>query len=207
MILNLCDYPFTLNNKPYSVAFFIHWLLCVCVCVCRCMCVCVSCSVMSDSMHPPSFSVHGILQARILNGLPCPPPEDPLHPGIEHRFPALQADSTIWWKRQWQPTPVLLPGKSHGWRSLVGCSPWGHKELDTTEWLHFHALEKEMATHSSVLAWRIPGTAEPGGLPSLGLLRVGHDWSDLTAAASIWATREASGCFGQCFIIHLWNNL
>ena len=41
-------------------------------------------------------------------------------------------------RRQWQPTPVLLPGKSHGWRSLVGCSPWGHKELDTTKWLHFH---------------------------------------------------------------------
>ena len=41
-------------------------------------------------------------------------------------------------RRQWQPTPVLLPGKSHGWRSLVGCSPWGHKESDRTEWLHFH---------------------------------------------------------------------
>ena len=40
---------------------------------------------------------------------------------------------------------------------------------------HFHALEKEMATHSSVLAWRIPGTGEPGGLPSVGSLRVGHD--------------------------------
>ena len=37
-----------------------------------------------------------------------------------------------------KPTPVLLPGKSHGWRSLVGCSPWGHEESDTTEWLHFH---------------------------------------------------------------------
>ena len=42
------------------------------------------------------------------------------------------------WRRQWQPTPVLLPGKSHGWKSLVGCSPWGHEELDMTEWLHFH---------------------------------------------------------------------
>ena len=41
-------------------------------------------------------------------------------------------------RRQWHPTPVLLPGKSHGWRSLVGCSPWGCKELDTTERLHFH---------------------------------------------------------------------
>ena len=42
------------------------------------------------------------------------------------------------WRRQWHPTPVLLPGKSHGWRSLVGCSPWGCKESDTTEQLHFH---------------------------------------------------------------------
>ena len=81
---------------------------------------------------------------------------------------------------------MFLPGKSHGWRSLVGCSPWGHEELDTTERLHFHfhALEKEMATHSSVLAWRIPGMAEPGVLPSMGSHRVGHDWSDLAAAAA-----------------------
>ena len=71
-------------------------------------------------------------------------------------------------RSQWQPTKVLLSGKSHGWRSVVGCSPCGHNELDTTERLHFHALEKEMATHSSVLAWRIPGTGEPGGLPSMG---------------------------------------
>ena len=42
------------------------------------------------------------------------------------------------WRRQWHPTPVLLPGKSHGLRSLVGCSPWGHYESDMTEWLHFH---------------------------------------------------------------------
>ena len=131
------------------------------------------------------------------------------------------------WRRQWHPTPVLLPGKSHGWRSLVGCSPRGHQESDTTKRLpfhfslscigggsgnplqctclenprdggawwaavygiaqsrtglsdftftfHFHALEKEMATHSSVLAWRIPGTGEPGGLPSMGSHRVGHN--------------------------------
>ena len=62
-------------------------------------------------------------------------------------------------RRRWHPTPELLPGKSHGWRSLVGCSPRGHKESDTTERPHFHpALEKEMATHSSALAWRTPGT-------------------------------------------------
>ena len=45
---------------------------------------------------------------------------------------------TSLWRRQWHPTPVVLPGNSHGWRSLVDCSPWGRKELDTTEWLHFH---------------------------------------------------------------------
>ena len=52
----------------------------------------------------------------------------------------------------------------------MGYSPWGRKESDMTERLHFHfhALEKEMATHSSVLAWRIPGMGEPGGLPSMG---------------------------------------
>ena len=51
---------------------------------------------------------------------------------------------------------------------------------------HFHALEKEMATHSSVFAWRIPGMGEPGGLPSMALHRVGHDWSDLAAAAAFF---------------------
>ena len=67
------------------------------------------------------------------------------------------------------PTPVLSPGKFHGRRGLVGRSSWGRTESDTTEQLHFHALEKEMATHSSV------GTGEPGGLTSMGSHRVGHD--------------------------------
>ena len=47
-------------------------------------------------------------------------------------------DWATFWRRQWHPTPVLLPGKSHGRRSPVGCRPWGHEELDTTERLHFH---------------------------------------------------------------------
>ena len=51
---------------------------------------------------------------------------------------------------------------------------------------HFHALEKEMASHSSVLAWWIPGTGDPGGLPSMGSHRVGHDWSNLAAAVRMW---------------------
>ena len=73
----------------------------------------------------------------------------------------------------------ISPGKSHGRRSLVGCSPCGHqirtRLSNFTFTFHFHALEKELATHSSVLAWRIPGTGEPGGLPSMGSHRVGHD--------------------------------
>ena len=56
---------------------------------------------------------------------------------------------------------------------------------DFTFTLHFHALEKEIATHSNVLAWRIPGMGEPGGLPSLGSHRVRHEWSYLAAAAAV----------------------
>ena len=106
------------------------------------------------------------------------------------------------WRRVWQSTPVLLPGKSHGRRSLVGCSPWGREELDTTEWLHFpfslscigegngnplqcSCLENprdggawwaaiygvtqswtwlKRLSSSSILAWRIPWSEEPGWL-------------------------------------------
>ena len=83
-------------------------------------------------------------------------------------------------RRKWQLTPVLLPGKSHGRRE----EPGGLQSMgllsqirlsDFTFTFHVHALEKEMATHSSVLAWRIPGMGEPGGLPSVGSHRVGHD--------------------------------
>ena len=62
------------------------------------------------------------------------------------------------------------------WKAAIhGVSEGQTRLSDLTFTFHFHALEKEMATHSSVLTWRIPGTGEPGGLPSLGLRRVGHD--------------------------------
>ena len=141
--------------------------------------------------------------------------------------PNIWGNNMYTWRRQWHPTPVLLPGKSHGQRSLEGCSPWGRWGLDTTERLHFdfslscigegngnplqysclenprdrgawwaavhgvaksrtrlsdfsfifhfHTLEKEVAIHSTVLAWRILGTEEPSGLPSMGSHRVGHN--------------------------------
>ena len=135
-------------------------------------------------------------------------------------------------RRQWQATPVLLPRKSHGWRGLVGCSPWGRYKSDATERLHFHfslshngegnggpllcsclenprdgrawwaavygvtqnrtrlkrlsrsssiylsilyILENSMAIHSSILAWKVPWTEEPGGIQSLGSQGVRHD--------------------------------
>ena len=84
----------------------------------------------------------------------------------------------------------------------MGCSPWGREESDMlsdfTFTFHFHALEKDMATHSSVLAWRVPGTGEPGGLPSTGSHRVGHDWSDLAAAAAAAMLKLSHCCSFRC---------
>ena len=71
------------------------------------------------------------------------------------------------------------------WAAVHGVAKSRTRLSDFTFTFHFHALEKEMATHSSVLSWRIPGTAEPGGLPSMGSHRVRHDWSDLAAAEEI----------------------
>ena len=61
------------------------------------------------------------------------------------------------------------------WAAVNGVAKSGTKLSDFISTFHFHALEKEMAAHSSVLAWRIPEAGEPGGLPSMGLHRVGHD--------------------------------
>ena len=70
------------------------------------------------------------------------------------------------------------------WAAVHGVAGSWALLSDFTFTFHFRALEKEMATHSSVIAWRNPGRVEPGGLPSLGSHRVGHDWSHLVAAAA-----------------------
>ena len=90
-------------------------------------------------------------------------------------LPMAPHSSTLAWKIPWTEEPGGLPvhGVDKSWTWLS----------DFTFTFHFHALEKEMATHSSVLAWRIPGTGEPSGLPSMWSHRVGHDWSNLAAAA------------------------
>ena len=85
------------------------------------------------------------------------------------------------WKIPWMEEPGRLKS-------------WGCYESDTTEWLHFHfslsCIGEGNVTHSSVLAWRIPETGEPGGLPSMGSHRVGHDWSELAAAAAEYTNWE-----------------
>ena len=97
-------------------------------------------------------------------------------------------------RRQWQPTTVTClenPMDGGAWWAAV------HGVTESRTWLsdltfpfHFHALEKEMAAHSSVLAWRIPGTGKPGGLHSMGSHRVRHNWSDSAAAVTVIATIE-----------------
>ena len=100
----------------------------------------------------------------------------------------------LWWSfhdimsnhdagRQWHPKNPM--GGGAWWAAVHGVAKGRIRLSNFTFTFHFHTLEKEMATHSSVLAWRILGAAEPGGLPSMGSHRVGHDWSDLAAAVAV----------------------
>ena len=92
-----------------------------------------------------------------------------------------------------------MDGGAWWWAAVHGVAKSRTQLSDFTFTFHFHALEKEMATHSSVLAWRIPGTGQPGGLLSMGSHRVRHDWSDLAAANQYfgehggWAVDEQMG--------------
>ena len=79
------------------------------------------------------------------------------------------------------------------WAAVNGVAKSRTQLSDFPFTFHFPALEKEMATHSSALAWRIPGMGEPGGLPSMGSHRVGHNWSNLAAAAA----KHWSSCYDE----------
>ena len=101
------------------------------------------------------------------------------------------------WRRQWHPTPVLLPGKSHGQRSLVGCSPWDLEESDMAEWLHFHfslsCIGEGSGNPLQCSCLENPRDGELGGLPFMESHRVGHDWSDLAAGAACYT-------IGPCYL-------
>ena len=89
----------------------------------------------------------------------------------------IQKSRVFFQRRQWHPTPVLLPGKFHGRKSLVGCSPWGRGESDTTERLHFHFSLSCIGEGNGNPLVFVPGEShgrEPGGLLSMGSHRVRH---------------------------------
>ena len=93
------------------------------------------------------------------------------------------------------------------WAAVHGVAKSWTRLSDITFTFHFHALEKEMATHSSVLAWRIPGTGQPSGLPpSMGSHRVGRDWSDLAAAAA-WGAQVTLHILAQATKAKAWSTL
>ena len=93
---------------------------------------------------------------------------------------------TPWWSTPLQYSCLENPmDRGAWWAAVHGVAKSQTRLSNFTFTLHFHALEKEMATHSSVLVWRIPGTGEPGGLLSMGSHRVGHNWSNLAAAAGV----------------------
>ena len=87
------------------------------------------------------------------------------------------------------------------WAAVHGVARNWIRLSDFTFTFHFHALEKEMTTHSSVLTWRIPGTGEPGGLPSMESHRVGHDWRDLAAVAAV-REEDRKGIQAKDFSVH-----
>ena len=94
------------------------------------------------------------------------------------------------------------------WAAVHGVTKSRTWLSDFTFTFHFHALEKEMATHSSVIAWRIPGMGEPGGLPSVGSHRVGYNWSNLAAAAA-WTdckSKKKNQCFEKLSSLILRNS-
>ena len=105
--------------------------------------------------------------------------------------------STLAWKIPWT-------------EELLGCNPGVAKSRTrlSNSTFHFHVLEKEMASHSCVLAWRIPRTGEPGGLPSMGSHRVGHDWSDLAAVTGMspkspsWGQRSTNSRIITTILAH-----
>ena len=96
------------------------------------------------------------------------------------------------WRRKWQPTPVLLPGESHGGRSLVGYSPWGRKESDTTERLHFTSLysytqsHHHQLPHHSAITLHLPSIPTTGRHPSAGAALLWGNRTIETYCDSFW---------------------
>ena len=154
-----------------------------------------SCLTLCDCQAPLSM---GYFRQASWSELPHPPPGNLLNPGIKLKSPAspaLLVDSLLCGASgngsplQYSCLENLMDG-GDWWAAVHGVTKSWRWLSNFTFPFHFHALEKEMATHSGVLAWRIPGTGEPGGLPSMGSHRVGLRWSDLTAVAAAASGKE-----------------
>ena len=105
-------------------------------------------------------------------------------------------DARAWkQRRQWHPTPVLLPGKFHGWRSLVGCSPWGREESDMTEWLHFHfSLSCTGEGNGNPLQYSCLENPREGGAWWAAIYGVAQSWTRLkrlsSSSSRVWKNLE-----------------
>ena len=153
------------------------------------------CNPMDCKLSNSSF--HGISQARILEWVAMPSSRGSSRPREWTHVSCISCDTAGFLSAE-SPGKPCLHYTVVQYSCLENPMDWGawwaavHGVAGSQTWLsnftfsfHFHALEQEMATHSSVLAWRIPGTGEPAGLPSMGSHRVRHDWSDLAAAAVV----------------------
>ena len=121
---------------------------------------------------------------------------------VQGTLPCYLPGAKLWWqRRQWWPIAVLLPGRSHGWRSLVGCSPWGREESGMTEQFHFHfslsCIGEGNGNPLQCSCLENPRDGRAWWLPSVGSHRVGHDWSDLAAAANYGGGNEDNGNLPQ----------
>ena len=141
-----------------------------------------------------------------LSSLDFFPPHDIQHEAARYSFFQYSTvkDDPNWIFGEGNGTPLQYsclenPMDGGAWKAAVYGVAEGQTRLsDFTFTFHFHALKKKMATHSSVLAWRIPGMGKHGGLPSMGSHRVGHDWNDLAAAAN-WGMERLSN-FSQEYV-------
>ena len=178
--------------------------------------------------EPPGKPIHGVwlwfFRQEYWSELPCPSPGDLPDLRIEPTSavsPTLQEGclsaelparymlslfcvGVIYAGREGNGNPLwysCLESSMDGgawWAAVQGFAKSRTQLSDFTFTFHFHELEKEMATHSSVLAWRIPGMGEPGRLLSMGSHRVGHEWSDLAAAASMQEIEGNKAPLGPC---------
>ena len=111
----------------------------------------------------------------------------------------------LYWIRQWHPTPVLVPGKSHERRSLVGCSPWGREELDMTEWLHFDfSLSCIGEGNGNSLQYSCLENPRDGGAWRAAVYRVAQSWTWLKRLSSSSSSSSNMPLYMKDLIIHRW---